>query len=77
MDAIGSSDGDKKLQEIQMCRDVTQAVMDLNPSQEQILLVIQFLALELLQHEQTVELVALTKEFLRGKNALLVPDEEK
>ena len=50
--------------------------MNLNPSQEQILLIIQFLGLELAHHEQMVEVVAMTKEFLKGKNALLVPDEE-
>lgn len=72
----GQSDADKKLQQIQLCRDVVQEVMNLSPTQEQILLIIQNLALEIHDHEQMVELVAATKEYLRGKNALLVPDEE-
>lgn len=76
MNKIGDSDADKKLQEIQLCRDVVHEVMNLNPTQEQILMIIQFLGLELLDHEQMVEVVAMTKEFLKGKNALLVPDEE-
>ncbi len=75
-ESIGLSDADKKFNEIQLCRDVVQEVMNLNPSQEQILLIIQFLGLELVHHEQMVEVVAMTKEFLKGKNALLVPDEE-
>lgn len=74
--SIGVSDAEKKLQEIQVCRDVVQEIMNLNPSQEQILLIIQHLGLELINHEQMVEVVAMTKEFLKGKNALIVPDEE-
>lgn len=74
--AIGDSEGDKKLKDIQLCRDVVLEIMNLNPSQEQILLIIQFLGLELAHHEQMVEVVAMTKEFLKGKNVLLVPDEE-
>ena len=76
MTNIGDSDADKKAKDIQLCRDVVMEVMNLNPSQDQILLVIQFLGLELLHHEQMVEVVAMTKEFLKGQNALLVPDEE-
>jgi hypothetical protein len=73
---IGDSDGDKKAADIQLCRDVVAEIMNLNPSQNQILLMIQFLGLELVHHEQMVEVVAMTKEFLKGQNALLVPDEE-
>lgn len=75
-ESIGLSDADKKFNEIQLCRDVVAEIMNLNPSQEQILLIIQFLGLELVHHEQMVEVVAMTKEFLKGKNALIVPDEE-
>jgi hypothetical protein len=75
-ESLGLSDADKKFKDIQLCRDVVQEIMNLNPSQEQILLIIQFLGLELVHHEQMVEVVAMTKEFLKGKNALLVPDEE-
>jgi hypothetical protein len=74
--AIGESDADKKLKDIQLCRDVVHEIMNLNPSQQQILLMIQFLGLELHHHEQMVEVVAMTKEFLKGRNALIVPDEE-
>jgi hypothetical protein len=75
-ESIGLSDAEKKLQEIQLCRDVVQSIMNLNPTQEQILLIIQNLGLELVHHEQMVEVVAMTKEFLKGRNALIVPDEE-
>lgn len=75
-ESIGLSDADKKFNEIQLCRDVVLEIMNLNPSQEQILMIIQFLGLELVHHEQMVEVVAMTKEFLKGKNVLLVPDEE-
>ena len=73
---LGQSDADKKLLQIQLCRDVVSKIMDLNPTQEQILLIIQFLSLELYDHEQMVELVAATKEYLRGKNVLLIPDDD-
>lgn len=76
-DRIGESDADKKYREIQLCREVVKEIINLNPTQEQILLIIQFLGLELVHHEQMVEVVAMTKEFLQGKNALIVPDEEK
>lgn len=75
-ESIGLSDADKKFNEIQLCRDVVLEIMNLNPSQEQILLIIQCLGLELIHHDQMVEVVAMTKEFLKGKNALMVPDEE-
>lgn len=76
-ESIGLSDADKKFNEIQLCRNIVTEIMNLNPNQEQLLLIIQFLGLELEHHEQMVEVVAMTKEFLKGKNALLVPDEEK
>jgi len=73
---IGNSDGDKKVQDLQLCRDVVHEIMNLNPSQTQILMVIQLLGCELLHHEQMVEVVAMTKEFMKGQNALFIPDEE-
>jgi len=75
-ESIGLSDADKKFEDIRLCREVVSEIMNLNPSQEQLLLIIQFLGLELVQHEQMVEVVAMTKEFLKGKNVLLVSDEE-
>ena len=74
--SIGESTADKKYKGIELCREIVHEIMNLNPSQEQILLIIQFLGLELVHQEQMVEVVAMTKEFLKGKNALLVPDEE-
>ena len=74
--SIGVSDADKKFNEIQLCRDIVHEIMNLNPNQEQILMIIQFLGLELIHHEQMVEVVAMTKEFLKGKNTLIIPDEE-
>lgn len=74
--SIGDSDGDKKAKDLQLCRDVVMEIMNLNPSQTQILLMIQLLGCELLYHEQMVEVVAMTKEFMKGQNALLIPDEE-
>lgn len=73
---LGKSDADKKLEGIKLCRDVVAEIMNLNPTQEQILLIIQNLALELHDHEQMVELVAATKEYMRGKNVLLLPEQE-
>lgn len=73
---IGESEADKKLEDIRICREVVNEVMNLNPSQNQILILIQLLGLELHNHEQMVEVVAMTKEFMRGQNVLLVPDEE-
>ena len=73
---IGESDADRKLADIQLCRDVVKEILNLNPTQEQILMIVQFLAYELQDHEQMVELVAATKEYLRGKEALLVADRE-
>ncbi len=73
---IGQSDAEKKLETIQVCRDVVHEVMNLNPTQEQILMIIQFLALELHDHEQMVELVAATKEYMRGNNPLMLPEQE-
>jgi len=73
---IGESDADKKAKDLQLCRDVVMEIMNLNPSQTQILFLIQLLGCELVHHEQMVEVVAMTKEFMKGQNALLVPDEE-
>lgn len=75
-DKIGQSDADKKLEAIRLCREVVSEVMNLNPSQEQILMIIQFLALELHDHEQMVELVAATKEYMAGKNPLILSAQE-
>jgi len=73
---IGESDADKKTKNLQLCRDVVMEIMNLNPTQMQILFLIQLLGCELVHHEQMVEVVAMTKEFMKGQNALLVPDEE-
>lgn len=73
---IGQSDADKKLEAIQLCRDIVFEIMNLNPTQEQLLMVIQFLALELHDHEQMVELVTATKEYMSGKNPLILPAQE-
>ena len=75
-DKIGQSEADKKLEAIRLCREVVSEVMNLNPSQEQILMIIQFLALELHSHEQMVELVAATKEYMSEKNPLILPAQE-
>jgi len=75
-DKIGQSDADKKLEAIRLCREVVAEVMNLNPTQEQILMIIQFLALELHNHEQMVELVAATKEYMAEKNPLILPVQE-
>jgi len=74
--SIGESDADKKTKDIQLCRDVILEIMNLNPSQNQILMMIQLLGCELVHHEQMVEVVTMTKEFMKGQNMLLVPDEE-
>ena len=78
-DKIGQSDADKKLEAIRLCREVVSEVMNLNPSQEQILMIIQFLALELHNHEQMVELVAVTLPEcldMAEKNPLILPAQE-
>jgi hypothetical protein len=75
-DKIGQSDADKKLDAIRVCREVVAEIMNLNPSQEQILMIVQFLALELHNHEQMVELVAATKEYMAEKNPLILPAQE-
>jgi hypothetical protein len=77
MNKIGQSEADSKLEAIQKCRDIVHEIMNLNPSQNQLLMIIQFLALELHDHEQMVELVAATKEYMQGKNVLFLPNEEK
>ncbi len=75
-DKIGQSDADKKLDAIRVCREVVSEIMNLNPTQEQILMIVQFLALELHNHEQMVELVAATKEYMAEKNPLILPAQE-
>jgi hypothetical protein len=74
--SIGQSDADKKMEAIQLCRDVVAEVMNLGPSQEQLLMIIQFLALELHNHEHMVELVAATKEYMAEKNPLILSVQE-
>ncbi len=76
-DIIGQSDADKKLEAIHMCREIVSEIMNLNPTQEQILMTIQFLALELHKHEQMVELVTATKEYMKENNPMLLLTEEK
>lgn len=75
-DKIGQSDADKKLESINLCREVVAEIMNLNPTQEQILLIVQFLALELHNHEQMVELVTATKEYMAEKNPLILSTQE-
>ena len=73
---LGESDADKKLEDIELCREVVKEIMNLNPTQEQLLLIVRFIAYELEDHEQMVELVQATKEYLAGSEALMIPDGE-
>jgi len=75
MEQFGELETDKNLKKIITCREIVKSIMNYGVTQEQILLIIQFLGCELHDHEQMVEIVSMTKEFLKDKNALLIKEE--
>jgi hypothetical protein len=73
---FGSSQTEDELKKIMACRDIVKEILNFGVSQKQILMIIQFLGYELENHEQMTEVVALTKEFLKGENGLLINQTE-
>ena len=68
---FGSTESEERLQKVLVCRDIVKTIVQYGVSQEQILLIIQFLGYELEKHEQMLEVVGLTKELLGSYESLL------
>lgn len=68
---FGNSVAEKNLQKIVTAREIVKEISNCGLTQEQIVLVIQFLAYELENHEQMVEVVALTKNILASMETSL------
>lgn len=73
---FGKSEADKKAHLMQQCRDVHASIMNLGPTQQQILFMIQLLACELEKHEQMVAVASTVRKFMNEENVLLSPIEE-
>lgn len=71
VESYGSSEAEKELNKIMACREIVKTIVDYGVTQEQIVLIIQNLALELENHDQMVEVVGLTKEILATMNSKL------
>ena len=71
----GKSQSETDLQKVMTCREIVKRIVDFGVTQEQILLIIQMLGYELENHDQMVEVVAMTKEFLGGSGPLLTGKE--
>jgi hypothetical protein len=61
---FGTTQSEKKLGKITICRDIVREIVQFGVSNQQILLIIQLLAYELENIEQMREIVAITKEFM-------------
>lgn len=68
---FGTSGSDSDVEKILVCREIVKKIVDFGVTQEQLLLIIQFLGYELENHDQMVEVVGMTREFL-GKNGPLL-----
>ena len=75
-DMFGSTESEEKLQKVLTCREIVKTITQYGVSQEQILLIIQFLGYELENHDQMLEVVGLTKELLGGSAPLLITKTE-
>ncbi len=69
-------DVEAKCKDISLCREIVSEIMNLNPSQGQIMLIMQLLALELTDHQKTMAINDVLKEFINEHNVLLLPVEE-
>lgn len=73
---FGSTQSEEQLQKVIACRDIVKTIVQYGVTQEQILLIIQFLGYELENHDQMLEVVGLTKELLSGSGTLLINNTE-
>ena len=73
----GQTQSEEELEKILDCRKIVKEIINFGVSQEQIMLIIQFLAAELENHENMIELVELVREMIRGDKLLLIDKTEE
>jgi len=69
---FGITDSEEELEHILVCRQIVKSIMDYGITQQQLLMLIQFLSSEIENHEQMAELVTTAREFLKQQKSLLV-----
>lgn len=74
---FGQTESEEALEKIIEARNIVKAIMAHGVSQQQILLIIQFLGAEIHRHEDMVEVVTLARELLKGDKILLVDQSEE
>ena len=67
---FGETETDTDVAKISKCRAIAQEIIKFGVTQTELLLVIQYLSFELEDHEHMVDLVAMTKEFLKPEGIL-------
>ena len=73
---FGKTESEEELERILEARNIVKAIISHGVSQQQILLIIQFLGAELHRHEDMVEVVTLARELIKGDRVLLVDKAE-
>ncbi len=68
----GKTKSEEELEKITQAREIVKTIMNFGVTQQQILLIIQFLGAEINNHENMVEVVTLARELLRGDKVLLI-----
>ena len=68
----GQTESEEDLSKILEARDIVKTIISHGVTQDQILLIIQFLGAEIHKHENMVEVVTLARELLKGDKILLM-----
>jgi len=74
MKTFSETENDIKQQKVQECREIVRKIIDFGVNSEQIFLIIELLAMELTDHQKSMELIACIRE-LAQDNILRVGKE--
>lgn len=62
MKTFSETENDIKQQKVQECREIVKKIIDFGVNSEQIFLIIELLAMELTDHQKSMELIACVRE---------------